>query len=448
MTELLTNDRHWKKLRLLLAVTGGFLIVIALIAGRLGLSEPGTGGIGRLLPIVIGSLLFLLGLLGKKFKDFYQGTALILLNTAILLAFMELSAIAITSLGLAPSYWDTTLARYLELPYYKGQEWTETYWHEAKLAEAYQYESFVVWRHKPFTGSQVNISPEGIRDTPGADCTDGAYTVYTFGGSSMWGWGSPDWGTIAAYLQTGLDEAMESSVCVINLGEDAYVSTQNLVMLTLKLQRGNIPDAVIFYDGVNDVYAAHESGQAGNHPMFHHIASRFEEREHGLILWLKGTRIFWLAKEVIRTYGDPRLLERGRPLADTNNGANLDELTRSVVDRYLGNYDIVSRLASEYGFRHYFFWQPHLAVGKKPLTKQEQEIRSEMDEGLAAFANAVYRDIGIAALEHENLWYIGDVFDDQPIQIWIDAWGHITPVGNELVAREMLAVLETGLSNE
>jgi hypothetical protein len=395
-----------------------------------------------------GLFLHLSGAAGKRIKALYQGTAIILLNTALLLACLELAASVIAGLGLVPSYWDVTLARYLELPYYREQEWAEAYWHEAKSAEAYQYHAYVVWRHKPFVGNLVNISPEGIRKTPGANCTDDAYTVYMFGGSSMWGWGSPDWGTIAAYLQSGLDRVMERPVCVVNFGEDAYVSTQSLVALKLQLQQGNIPDDLIFYDGVNDVYAAYESGQPGSHPMFEHIASRFEEREGGLTLWLKGTNMFWLAKELVRTYGDSRLLEGERPLADEKNEEDLKGLAQSVADRYLGNYDIVSRLAGEYGFRYYFFWQPHLAVGEKLLTKHEQEVRSEMDTSLAALSNSVYDEMVLASANNTNLWYIADVLDGQVTQIWIDAWGHITPEGNELVARKMLAVLESELSKE
>jgi hypothetical protein len=116
--ELPITDRHRRVLRLLLAAAGGLLIAIAVAAGQLGFSEPGTFGIGRLLQIVIGSLLFLTGLIGKRIKAFYQGTAIIFLNTALLLVCLELLAIAVARLGFAPSYWDITLARYLELPYY------------------------------------------------------------------------------------------------------------------------------------------------------------------------------------------------------------------------------------------------------------------------------------------------------------------------------------------
>jgi hypothetical protein len=431
MTEVPISNRHRRILWLLLVIAGGLMIAIALVADRLGFSEPGTFGIGRLLQVTFGSLLLLAGLLGKRIKSFYQGLPIVLLNTALLLAFLELGLIVIARLGLVLSYWDVTLARYLELPYYREQEWTEEYWREAKLAEAYQYHAYVVWRHRPFVGNHVNINEVGIRDTPGADCSPAAYTVHTFGGSSMWGWGSPDWGTIAAYLQAGLTEVSDDPVCVVNIGEDAYVSTQSLVALKLQLQRGNVPDAIVFYDGVNDVYAAYESGQPGVHPMYSEVARRFEERENPLVCWLKRTRLAWLAKHLVSRFGDSSLLENEQPLANNSNGDYLDSLALSVADRYLGNYEIVSRLAREYGFKYYFFWQPHIAVGEKALTKHEMDMRDELHLELVELANAVYQYIEAATVEHENLWYLVGAFDNQATQIWIDAWGHITPEGNE-----------------
>jgi hypothetical protein len=68
--------------------------------------------------------------------------------------------------------------------------------------------------------------------------------------------GAPDWGTIPAYLQEELEERFNGAVCVVNYGEDGFASTQEVILLLIELQRGNVPDAVIFYDGVNDVTAA------------------------------------------------------------------------------------------------------------------------------------------------------------------------------------------------
>ena len=64
----------------------------------------------------------------------------------------------------------------------------------------------------------------------------------------MWGTGSPTWGTISANLQKGLEKLRPGLVCVMNYAESAYVSTQDIIMLLLQLQSGNVPDVVLFYN--------------------------------------------------------------------------------------------------------------------------------------------------------------------------------------------------------
>jgi lysophospholipase L1-like esterase len=291
----------------------------------------------------------------------------------------------------------------------------------------------------------VNINQDGIRITPGAECMPGAFTVYLFGGSSMWGWGSPDWGTIPAYLQAGLDELIEGPVCVVNMGEDAYVSTQSLVSLKLKLQKGKMPNVVIFFDGVNDVYVAYESGEPGVHPMLAEISSRFEGQGSNLLKRLTGTRIYWLAKNLAQKIGVyEAALDR---LQDTSAimDQDIDELAHEIINRYLGNYNLVNSLASEYGFQSFFFWQPHIAVGEKELTSHELDMRIEISGTLSQLVNQSYDYINHISEEFLNIHYIADLFDDQVDQIWIDSWGHVTPEGNKLIADEMIVLMRDQL---
>lgn len=53
------------------------------------------------------------------------------------------------------------------------------------------------------------------------------------------------------------------NVEIINFGETGYVSTQEVITLLLQLRQGNVPDIVIFYDGVNDTYSAYRNEIAG-----------------------------------------------------------------------------------------------------------------------------------------------------------------------------------------
>jgi hypothetical protein len=218
----------------------------------------------------------------------YRATAIMLLNTLLLLVGLELAATAVLTIAMLPTTKgllahitgkpNDLVAHYLALPYYAEQDWSSRYWPEHQLALKKNYHPYVIWRSPAFTGVMLNIDQDGVRKTPGSECRPSdAYKVFVFGGSAMWGWGVPDWGTIPAYLQTELQATHDEPVCVVNFGENAYVSTQSLIQLQLLLESGNVPDVIIFYDGVNEVLAASQTGQPILHQNFAEITSLFQD---------------------------------------------------------------------------------------------------------------------------------------------------------------------------
>ena len=388
-------------------------------------------------------------------RSAYRATALIVLNALILLALLELAmSVAVSVARREPARgWIATItgrpndviAHYRELSYYTAQPWSERYWDEHGAALAQAYRPYVVWRSPAFAGELLNIDGEGRRATPGAPCAPGSYEVWTFGGSSMWGWGAPDWGTIPAYLKEALESRRAADVCVVNLAENAFVSTQALVQLLLELQRGGRPELVLFYDGVNEVLAASQSGRAAVHQNLAEIAARYEARPVTFGAALRQTNtaqvVGWLARNAFG--GRPRPV--GEPTAAT------EELAADVVGAYLSNLASAESLAAAFGFELRFFWQPHILVGDRTLEGEELALVNGLDwvleltpERVALF-EAVYGRIARAALEEPRLHDLSGAFDDLDETIWIDTWGHVTPAGNRAVARAIAAQLERPL---
>jgi hypothetical protein len=301
----------------------------------------------------------------------------------------------------------------------------------------YQYTPWVIWRNIPFESAYINVNQDGIRRTPGADCVPGSYKVFAFGGSTMWGIGSPDWGTIAAYLQADLAKINNQPVCTINFGEVNYVSTQGVINFMTQIKKGNIPNLVIFYDGINDVYSGYDTGQACVHDNLKVIASLYNSQDvqpaDHVVKLMQNSNTYQL---VNRLFGNFTKANQ-KVINYRTMGVDTDSLAASIAQCYFGNYEIVGALAQKYGFEYDFFWQPMIAIGNKPLTNNEQDMRSSLDPALVDLYAATYRVVEQSAQEKKNFFYIANVFDDHRDEIWIN-FCHVTPVGDHIIAQEMV----------
>src|SRR5689334_22674949 len=90
---------------------------------------------------------------------------------------------------------------------YKGQSWAPALAREEKASRIYDYQPYTIWRSKGFHGDAVNIDAGGIRRTAHSHCDANEFTIWTFGGSTMRGNGSPDWGTIPSQLAELFEKA-------------------------------------------------------------------------------------------------------------------------------------------------------------------------------------------------------------------------------------------------
>jgi hypothetical protein len=82
--------------------------------------------------------------------------------------------------------------------------------------------------------------------------TDGFKHIWMIGASTTQGLGLREDETIAAHLNDVL-EGEHSEWRVLNLGQGAYNSTHEVLLLLELLQAGNRPDAILWYDGTNEI---------------------------------------------------------------------------------------------------------------------------------------------------------------------------------------------------
>jgi hypothetical protein len=309
---------------------------------------------------------------------------------------------------------------------YKGLAWAQAYWREFALSSKVEYRAYVGWGMVPYHAETIVTDPEGYRRTFDTRCDDATYTVWMFGGSTLWGEGLPDWLTLPSHLAREYVNAGQP-VCVRNFGVRAWVSTQEVVALMLELKRARRkPDLVIFYDGINDVFSFYQSGLVDVHQNYNHIREIFAQGGR-LPSVLADTLVqvlhFWQQQ--------PRPpLPISRPEAQ----AQLD-------GAYLENVHLVEGLAKQYGFEYAFFWQPVLLATHKVLTPEEENAQQSalkkfpaLDLYCRNFYDLIHREL------RPHLSDISDALDPQKGTLYIDL-AHVGPEGSRLIAARMYQAL-------
>jgi lysophospholipase L1-like esterase len=145
--------------------------------------------------------------------------------------------------------------------------WVGTY--QAELHRiGFHYRSHVGWRRGALSGERINVAGPYLQRATWNDNVSGDKAAYFFGGSTMWGEGSDDAGTIPSHFAALTGTRTE------NFGETAYTAHQGLSLLIELLQSGRRPDLVVFYDGVNEVM---NKCRIELTPESHALEQRFEQ---------------------------------------------------------------------------------------------------------------------------------------------------------------------------
>jgi hypothetical protein len=398
-------------------------------------------------------------------RGVYRAVAILTLNAIIVFACFELAAMGLFKVKTLSVISKPPEQRVLvgegnpreKVSYYSTQDWAERFWYEFRLSRKQQFYPYVGWRRAPFKGQTIEVDQNGVRLTPGADCSAKSFKVFTFGASEMWGTGSPSWGTIPAHLQQGLEKLRPGPVCVTNFAESAYVSMQHVIMLLMQLRSGNVPDVVLFYSLSDDIYSAYQSGRHGMLENLDQIAARFEGRQETptftFVDRLRATYSYSLIDQLMSklTIANPQQKEPTANKLVTYESMGIDVATLSelIAQDYFGNYKIVSALAQEYGFKYFFFLPPSVIRGNKPLTFEEQAMKhkAESEAALHKLATAVYHAIEKKSPKYQNSYSMVHLFDRYDSLMFIDE-GHVTPIGNQVIAERMLTVIQARSSDQ
>jgi hypothetical protein len=267
----------------------------------------------------------------------------------------------------------------------------------------------------------------------------------------MMGMGARDDRTIAAILARRLGE-LGHRVSVTNYGQLGHNSTQETITLQQLLKAGERIDVAVFYDGVNEMACAEQTGRADA------VFDEARRREEFNLLYSERRRDLMAAALMAAV---PRTLRRLRQLTGLAlrgpvsmppvdlTALDLDRLARDVIAVYRGNLRLVRALAGAYRFTPVFFWQPAI-VSKAAKTADEEGWAREHipDPASRARLHTAVIDERRRCLE---LAAAGDaidlsaLFDRWTDPVYIDLY-HLSEAGNAAVAEAMLPAVAAAVT--
>lgn len=307
------------------------------------------------------------------------------------------------------------------VPNYAGVDWAETHFREVEELTTV-YVSFVEWRRELYQGETVNVvGPFHERLTAEAEGAKGA-PVFFFGGSTMWGTGARDQETIPSYYSRIAGRPTR------NFGESGYVAHQNLEMLLWVLQEGERPAAVVFYDGVNDVSHRCRTGVR--------VFSQAQEgRMRALLTQAPGLflRMVDIVAERIGG-GEPRDSDR----YDCDNDP---AKAQGVADAMILDWKLAQQVAQSQGIAFFAVLQPVVYLSDT-IADTRADTGREADDQRRLQYETVYPLIKARLAELGALDLTGALDEQTPF--FID-FCHLSPNGNERIAKALAAAIEPAL---
>ncbi|MDH3392479.1 MAG: SGNH/GDSL hydrolase family protein, partial [Desulfobulbaceae bacterium] len=195
--------------------------------------------------------------------------------------------------------------------------------------------------------------------------------IFVLGGSTTFGYGVRDNETIPAQLEK-LIKKRTPATRVYNFGRAFYFSTQERILLENLLTEGNIPDAVIFIDGLNDFY--HKDGN----PTFTGYLNGAMDNS-----FYAAQKKFFRELPVINllnSYKESQNSKDSTAIEYAKKASPNDADIRAILNRYMANVRLVRAIADNYGIKSDFIWQPvpeyKMNLASHPLYRHE-DIQTE-----------------------------------------------------------------------
>ena len=243
-----------------------------------------------------------------------------------------------------PSSWQA------EYPVFQDKKKSRTIFYEFSKVEDkkysrnnnYYYKSFIEFRRAIQNHKYTNIDPPyHVRRSVNQSLDD---SVWFFGGSTIWGTGASNKGTIPSLY------AKKTNLKVYNFGESGWTSRHSLNMFMNVLVDNHRPKKVVFYDGVNDIVAGcrRENNIIPASAQEHEIrtilkSGNIQKLFVSFYKWLKSPFNYFASKKLINSKND--FILNGYDCAEKNKSV---QIIKNLMQNWYSAYLISESVDADF----------------------------------------------------------------------------------------------------
>ncbi|WP_299438779.1 hypothetical protein [uncultured Aquimarina sp.] len=304
-----------------------------------------------------------------------------------------------------------------------------------------EWAPYIYYKLKEFDEKYHHINANGIRKTVNFNQKNraSAFKVFCFGGSTLFGTGTREQHTIPSRLSHYIHQNFpKKNIEITNFGCHGYTRSIENIQLQREILKNNIPDLVIFYDGVNEVISAFENNEADL------PASSFNRRKEFRISNYYGRKISMLysssnIKRLV-TYLQKKVFKtKPMQVSDPEN------LSTQIALQHIRSFEITKALGKQYNFKVYNFLQPMIFLDK-PLTKPEKIMAKDNSHFRSLYINT-YRDIlkQTELRKDSTFTDISSIFIEDTNTIYTD-FCHIAERGNDSIAKKIFSYITPSIA--
>jgi lysophospholipase L1-like esterase len=390
-------------------------------------------------------------------RKVYRGLALIVLNTIIAVIILNLALVIHARWKEHTGKQELRIITQYGMPllrqaYTNMSEESMRQMLKETYTRQYEFEPFTQFKERPFSGRFVNVDEAGFRkssDQGPWPISAANFNIFLFGGSTMFGYGVTDDETVASRLQAALAGKTPRPCKVYNFGRGHYYSAQERILFEQLLSAGAIPDMVLFMDGLNDFH------RLDNKPYNWGVLHDLVDHRLGVVQFVENSTIkrWFPVLDVLNTFAtrsNDSVTHPSKTNLNSSAGNAVDvrikkpenrHAIKNVVKRYLRTTKMIDGMASVYGIKAVFVWQPvptykydinyHLFAGHR---------RDFQETEFCRFGHEYLKDLFSMQPAPTNFLWCSDMQENLKESLYVDKL-HYSARMSDLLARKIASML-------